>query len=293
MRQLLRITATFALALVFTAGMAFGQQVVNNQSGNATADIQQAIPSGYTTPHTVQGNNSRGSNPVNGSGIDAFDQAAGSKLEATQVSGSGGVRSQLKGDQLDGAQEMYVQQRFGANEAEIAQLFGSGNLVKLRQKGGGGSGAFAEISQQGDNNVVTGLDGSNNQLDGGIAVWTGDTHTGNGNGLYSASQKAGDQATIRQRLGNNKARFAQEGGNRIAINQFDGSVLEAYQNGTDNTISGNNQFVQPFEQRSSELYVTQTGNNNTVLGAQKVDNSAAYVNQTGGDNNAVINSIVQ
>jgi hypothetical protein len=39
MRQLLRITATFALALVFTAGMAFGQDNTANvdQEGNENA----------------------------------------------------------------------------------------------------------------------------------------------------------------------------------------------------------------------------------------------------------------
>jgi hypothetical protein len=291
MRQLLKNTFTLALALVFTAGMAFGQQVVNNQSGGSSADIQQTIPTVYANPHTVHGASARGSKPVNGSGLDAFDQVQGSQLEATQTSGAGNHRSKLIGDQLDGTQEIYVQQAFGANFARIVQRNGTGNLVKLRQKGTGPVGAEARFSQTGDNNIITGLNGSNNQLDGGTTVWTGDTHTENGNGLYSASQKKNDLAVIRQRNGNNKARFAQEGGNALRINQFDGSVAEIYQNGSGNIVS-KSQYGPAFKQQSSNLYVTQFGDNNKVLGSQMVPGSAAYVNQTGGNNNTVINSMV-
>ena len=289
MRQFLRITATFAFMLVFTASMAFGQKVVNEQSGGSTADIEQTIPSPYANPHTVFGT---GGPTVNGSTESGFTQQQGSALEVTQVSGSGGVRSQLVGEQFAGTNEMYVQQRFGANFARIVQRGGGGNLVKLRQKGGGGDGAIARFVQNGNNNTITGFDGSNNMLDGGITVWTGDTHAGNGNGLYSASQKKNDIAVVRQSGDMNTAQFAQEGGNVLRLQQNNGSSAQLYQNGTGNRFaaapSGSGRFVQ----ESSSLYATQMGDNNMITGGQNVPGSTAFLSQTGNDNSMVINSTV-
>lgn len=275
MRQFLRITATFTFMLVFTAGMAFGQTVATNQSGGSTADIEQTTTkTGVSADHKVIGDFGPG---VNGSSDPAFDQVQGSQLEATQIGFNESAVQLLEGEQLNGTNEMYVQQEFGANEAKILQN-GDGNLAKLEQR----DGASAFISQQGDDNVVDGL--RTNML-GVSNPGSGDTHAGNGNGLGSAVQTKNNVLTLYQRGNMNRLRFAQIDGeyNGIRLEQEDGSKAEIFQDGDGNRVEGQTQLT--FRSFESNLYVEQVGDGNQVLGRQTAaGGSSIYVDQNGVSN---------
>ena len=265
---------TLAFALVFSTGIAFGQTATINQVDGSTADIQQTTTKpGVSANHSVIGDWGPG---VNGSSDPALDQVQGSQLEVTQIGFNTGQAQLLEAEQLNGTNEMYVQQEFGANEAKIIQK-GDANLAKLEQR----DGASAFISQDGDYNTVDGL--RTNQL-GVSNPGSGDTHAGNGNGLGSALQSKNNVLSLSQSGSYNTLRFAQIGGeyNGIRLEQSGGGTAEIFQDGDGNRVEGQQQLT--FRSNASDMFVEQAGNSNMVLGRQTAAGSSVFVDQSGVSN---------
>jgi len=272
MRQLLRITATFALALVFTAGIAFGQTSVDlEQSGGSTSDITQKNPSGGQAS-TLQG--IRGGSNLTGG--DAFTQEGGSLLILEQIRGAGHV---LEGEQVGGFDHFIdLRQRGTAHTAKIDQRSagGGGNIVRLDQATFGSSpGNDADIFQNGGDYVR----GSNFASVVSLPGRKGAKQDGSDNDL-----------DLRQRSGANRLRFAQVGdGNTIDMVQTQASTAEISQGGNGNIVAGGTSSGAPvgtFRSENAELFVDQSGGDVVVGGQTGAGFDSAYINQSGGSNEA-------
>jgi len=163
MRYLLKITTTFALALVFTAGMAFGQTnettidqddanntaTVNQvkkdnlaavtQSGNATntANIQQVLRNGNTA-ELNQENGASAEIWTAGATVKGYDDAV-----ADQINTGDGPNTLTIASENNATTGLY----------EVDQLAG-GNVIDINRIGGTGS-VHARVLQNSSNNTAT------------------------------------------------------------------------------------------------------------------------------------------
>jgi hypothetical protein len=322
MRQLLRITATFALALVFSAGMAFGQSPDNetqvDQEGNDnTADVEQV------------GQNQRAFVDQNGPGNSA-DADEGHRAFITQK----GIQ-----DGIDGKNNTaVVDQRFESNFAHSTTInqFGAGNQAGANQ-GGNFAGNTVEIeqtgennysaiqqssavtfksTQTGDNNIIAGFAPGFDQLsppDGARgparqetgAPFDGDlglmdfTQMGDGNRIAGAEQNVGRSlAKVYQDGGSEITVLTQTGGDHtVRLDQFSGSEAEIIQKGSNNELAGADQdgnFIDGgvAEQTNADLNfygeksALQNGSGNELGLFQ--DNGTANISQLGSSNKAVL-----
>jgi hypothetical protein len=272
--------------LVFTAGMAFGQSTTDiEQAGGSTADIQQTDNGGGATPLVVKG---KFGDPVAGGSVPAFTQQGGSQLEVLQLTG-GGTSPTLIGEQIGSGHEMYIQQRYGSNLANVAQV-GHDNLAKLYQRGSGPNGNRAFVNQNGDDNTLEGLKTSGFSSFPKLYLFNSDTHAGNGNGENSAVQQGTNNELVLQQDDDNTLRMGQlnGSGNQIRLNQDNGSLAEILQDGSSNgvgeTVNAGGFVGGTFQQNDSDLFVIQRGTNHTVIGEQTSAGSSAHVSQTGAAN---------
>jgi len=149
MRQLLKITSIFALALVFTAGMAFGQnneatidqddanntatvnQVKNNnfadvtQSGDNTntANIQQVIQDGNVA-RLIQDNGASAEIWTRGATVKGYDDAFAHQINTGEGSNTLNIASE--NNATTGLYE--VDQLAGDNVIDIDRIGGTGNV---------------------------------------------------------------------------------------------------------------------------------------------------------------------
>ncbi|WP_263831162.1 hypothetical protein [Salinibacter sp.] len=280
MRQLLRITATFALALVFSAGMAFGQSntstvdqtgedhsadVIQN-GGNNTVDLEQAdtdLSDGVT-------NNMEANVRQKFSGNEAYIDQKG---EAGLI-GPGKSTADADVDQVGNNNFLDLEQGpfFGKHSADIDQL-GNNNTVRLRSSNGGGE---ANVYFEGNQNKLVRSNSSGQILSGEKVVQK------NGSGRTQFIDVTVD--------GN---------ANKIGADQQNG-------NGTDELtidIVGSENFVPTYQgAKSGDIDITvadgydnflkaiQTGNNSTAtidLNGMS-DGNQAVINQSSAGNTATI-----
>jgi hypothetical protein len=280
MRQLLKITATFALALVFSAGMAFGQSntstidqtgedhsadVIQN-GGNNTVDLEQAdtdLSDGVT-------NNMEANVRQKFSGNEAYIDQKG---EAGLI-GPGKSTADADVDQVGNNNFLDLEQGpfFGKHSADIDQL-GNNNTVRLRSSNGGGE---ANVYFEGNQNKLVRSNSSGQILSGEKVVQK------NGSGRTQFIDVTVD--------GN---------ANKIGADQQNG-------NGTDELtidIVGSENFVPTYQgAKSGDIDITvadgydnflkaiQTGNNSTAtidLNGMS-DGNQAVINQSSAGNTATI-----
>ena len=261
MRQLLRITATFALVLVFSAGMAFGQEndaEVQQIGGENDSEVEQTGSNADATIlQGLTGNEDRGYLRFgdDAESVNSFarvDQDGNSDAfviqEGPEGFGDNSATVSQTGDDHDADLEQYSLfvaptgiPYFGAgnNKAEIIQKGGDNNSAELRQLVGENE---AYITQTGSDNVfedevptafsVPGQSGSNNFLD---VDQSGDAN----------------EAIVDQSASNSRTELTQEnGGNFAEINMTGG-------------FSGDgNSFTIPTNQR---VFVTQAGDDEAEI----------------------------
>jgi hypothetical protein len=155
MRKLLKITTTFVVALIFTAGMAFGQNNadVDQSVGSAEATIEQTND-GNSALLTQQGNNladidQHGNNTFEGfMGANRalqknWDGSSGD-LNEIDVDMNGrfstvGVTQEGRGSEID------ITQEGGINFVAQVEQLGTNNDVDIRQTGN----QYAKVTQDG------------------------------------------------------------------------------------------------------------------------------------------------
>jgi len=271
MRQLLKITATFALALVFTAGTAFGQNFVDlDQSDGSTANINQVVGNGSNTVEGLRGGSI--------SSGDAFTQEGGSSLKATQKVFGGSASHLIEGEQEGSGHTITALQVGKSGQSATIDQTGSNNVARTWQKTGqsGVNGNRANVKQQGGDKLLGSIQASG---------------TVNFTQAHPQARQVGvdNFLNIRQRAGSNKLYSQQLGDeNDIAMNQKFSSVAEVLQDGSNNSVAKNKSGNGIFQSRNAELYVQQTGSGNSVYGGQTNNSvtSTAYIVQDGMTNTA-------
>jgi hypothetical protein len=254
MRQLLRITATFALALVFSAGVAFGQQntanitqsgpdggygdaIVDQDGSDLTATIEQ-----LAARDNEDGNYAEISQTDNGSSNEAYIDQGGDKniAEITQVGGSGNYA------------EITGQNAF-SNNGKAFQVNGTKNSDIFIDMNGGGNFTFfsesvARARQESQSNSEIDIDISH----GGVGA------------DVDAVQKNGSSNTMDLDLTGS--------GNTVDVLQEDGSVYEAVvtQNAPGRRSTGDLTVrIDQLNGSSHYVNVTQSGNGHTADITQK------------------------
>jgi hypothetical protein len=238
------ITLTFAL--LFSAGIAFGQNTaVTSQKGdNNTATVNQGNGQNIVGIAQYGGNN----NTANVSQKDGKNNA---------LVGQNGDKNVAKVDQ------MYISGGSDTrNGAVVSQVGGSNTVLRLHQAGAGN--AFG-VTQHGFNNIVS-IHPDQGDANGGAPSFDGNIQihqTGLGNKVWDADQAGyGNQLTIIQDGG-------VEGGANIAnveaqVNLDEGTpanVINITQNGSDNVVGGYGTDKAGAYQEGSgnTMNITQTG----------------------------------
>jgi hypothetical protein len=265
MRQLLRITATFALALVFTAGMAFGQS-----------------PSQLDQADRDAANNFSYIEQVQGDGHTATVEQAGTGNEAILVQSPflGNLRGPNNDYQITGTIKQTGEGNFtwlaqGGNDTgnptASVQIQGNNNSV--------GNGEGGRARQEGNSELNVRMLGNQNELDVGSAGGPGGEQTasvanidieGDGNVFDLAQKQAerfnrhltdadidGNNNDIQVGQGSVGANFDQQRGNEAQIDVFGNmNTVTVTQNGTGTQVSDNN---------FSETVINGNGNTATTL----------------------------
>jgi hypothetical protein len=270
MRYFAKITTTFALALVFTAGMAFGQSntstvdqtgddhsadVVQN-GGNNTVDLEQAdtdLSDGVT-------NNMEADVRQKFDGNEAYIDQKGSE----GLIGPGKSTADAEVDQVGNNNFLDLDQGpfFGNHSADIDQL-GNNNTVRLRTSNGGG-----------EANIY--LDGNQNKL----------VRSNSSGQILSGEQ-------VVQKNGSGRTQFidvtVDGNANKIGADQQNGD-------GRDELtidIVGSDNFVPTYQgAKNGDIDITVAdGNNNFLKAIQTGNNSTATIDLNGisDGNQAVIN----
>ena len=266
MRQLLRITATFALALVFTAGMAFGQDNFTDveQVDGSIAEIDQEY---VGTQNIVRGLGG-GSDLTDGN---AFTQEQKAKLVVEQAANGGTAGHLLEGEQLGGRHLIQLDQEGNSQDAFIRQEGAKFNRVKLRQKTATGEGNEANIFQN-----------SNSRVQGGNAAPPIVTLTKR---KRAEQDGADNDLDLKQRSGANRFYFEQVGDfNTIDMEQTQTSTAVINQDGNDNIVAGSKSGMGTFDSANAELYVTQSGDDVVYGGQTGSSHDVAYIDQGSGAN---------
>jgi len=270
MRYFAKITTTFALALVFSAGMAFGQSntstvdqtgddhsadVVQN-GGNNTVDLEQAdtdLSDGVT-------NNMEADVRQKFDGNEAYIDQKGSE----GLIGPGKSTADAEVDQVGNNNFLDLDQGpfFGNHSADIDQL-GNNNTVRLRTSNGGG-----------EANIY--LDGNQNKL----------VRSNSSGQILSGEQ-------VVQKNGSGRTQFidvtVDGNANKIGADQQNGD-------GRDELtidIVGSDNFVPTYQgAKNGDIDITVAdGNNNFLKAIQTGNNSTATIDLNGisDGNQAVIN----
>jgi hypothetical protein len=263
MRKLLRTTFTLAFALVFTAGLAFGQ---NNNS----ATIKQAQSGNQATSNQTGSGGTAFIDQKGVSNIAQIDQAGNGNLaRIVGQTGFGNTATSTQDAATRNSQVIIEQKGDGFTKPGVtAQQFGqSGSRINVLARRTGVGGDVDVTQQNGRNNLidvdlfgnsyvvdVDQVDGSDNK-----AFVT----QNNGTGLIAPTNS---EAKVRQEGSRNTTRVTQDGkGHKsVATNNGDGNTLVQKQSGT-------NQFQR----------IESDGNRNTFRVTQMGSGNDLYVNGRG------------
>jgi hypothetical protein len=276
MRQLLKNTFTLALALVFTAGMAFGQHledIEQTNTTNTTADANEALVEQINQSHTVEGLD--GGSGMRSSG-NALTQIDGSNLMLEQFTGPSGTKpgNIFRAEQLVGHQTIDARQLGSNNLAEIDQRTGTGNTAKIEQDG---SNAEAYIDQFGNNNFA------GHHFDSPRTVQVSGWRTAGSFFPYAAQGSDSDLELLQDGDGN-QLYFQQSTNDQLRLDQSGGAYAEILQRDGGNIVAENQDGVGMFESPNSDLLVEQTGGGNTVYGTQDSGSNTGLIDQNGTGN---------
>jgi len=302
MRQLLKITSIFALALVFSAGMAFGQ----DSDDRNRADVDQGgNGSEATVTQTLGGD--KGFNTAN---VFQRDGAQTATIRQTTPSGDGNSEALADVQQLGS----------GGNNALVDQTRRGGAEAFLKQYGSDNN---ADVAQTGED-VLKGYDGTNNSLGSERAIQLGNSNDlqvfqGRNPGDFSFVTNSNHEARVTQNGNSNEGFIEQQGANSVAKLLQDGAMNEAtIQQGGEakprNQSNGASADVQQLGQsnevyslqweKDGEVNILQDGssnfvrslqggssfdNGNTLTVNQVSDNNYVKSTQTGGNHTATIN----
>ncbi|WP_118840544.1 curlin repeat-containing protein [Salinibacter ruber] len=289
MRQLLRITATFALALVFTAGMAFGQDA-NEATVDQTGDKNEA-----TVLQEILGTapNKTFLDQENGSEAFVFQLSRGA---ANVLTGFGGNDAFQKNGELEVNQQTTVGAMIRLNQvggvADLDQV-GSYHRIELRQ----GSGSEANIDQgafrEGPGSATGPSDGQIALVDqeSGDFADVEQGEVGHDNNFLDLNQNNGSNSAIVEQVeaesGNEfpQSPNARPGpNNNVArLDQYGGSDAEVYQRGVQNRLSGTTGKGSFATQgNGSFLRLKQNGDKNWTALDQNSGRQVARLDQSGG-----------
>jgi len=298
MRQLLKITSIFALALVFTAGMAFAQEdeaTVTQKGGNSSnADITQTT-----------------GQPNDGNGKEATVLQVGNGHDVSITQSYTGIGSEEDQSFAD------VIQRVGNAKAEINQSSdGKAYTLKLTQTGNN----FADIDQEGPSVIsgffgdrarqrnTGGATGVKNTLvldfDQGSSNNAGVRQVGQGNEAYATSgglntinfRQIGNYNFLDVEAGKNSSVTAEQiGGNEnvARLDQEDGSSgngasATVFQDGFRNRLAGTDgKFTFAKQGAGAELGLTQVGNDN-LAEVDQASSDVTNITQRGNSHTATV-----
>jgi hypothetical protein len=309
MRQFLRTTATIFVALVFTAGMAFGQSTTTNkatvtQSGdNHEASLEQEkVGDGAVNEAVV---NQSG----NGNTVDNFEQIGSGNYLNVDQDGSGNIVRQpaqqgqsdkpsydgIINIKQDGTDNVVwdLDQVGRGNEADIDQV-GKNNFVdyEAQDTGGDPTANFAKVKQDGDGNRVGTRDGNAGLYQTGSGIQGEDNEalinqTGNDNivGTKTVEEAGYNPSFFSDLFGSGEQRpgdqsFVQAGDNLLAdVDQAGGDIVDyVLQTGQSQELD-----IDQTGSGGSEARAVQAGGNNNVIDIQQSGDADAGVFQTGGN----------
>ncbi|WP_103029727.1 hypothetical protein [Salinibacter altiplanensis] len=294
MRQLLKTTSLFALALVFTAGMAFGQDntsTVDQTGDDHSADVIQN--GGSNTVELEQADTDLGDGVTNNMTANVRQKFDGNEAYIDQKGNSGLIgpgksTADAEVDQVGNNNYLDLDQGpfFGNHSADIDQL-GNNNTIRLRTSNGGGE---ANVYFDGNQNKLVRSNSSGQILSGeqvvqkngsGRTQFIDITVDGNANKI-GADQQSGngtDELTIDIMGSDNFVPTYQGAKNGdIDITVADGynNFLKAVQNGNNSTatidlngVSDNNRTVINQSSAGNTATITVDGASNTATVQQQ------------------------
>jgi hypothetical protein len=285
MRQLLRTTATVFVALVFTAGMAFGQST-------ATADVEQ---SGSNNNANVN------QNITGGPSLEAFvEQTVGSaEADIDQITDNSGKKNVVdvkqSGNNLAEVQQG-AQGKIGLSNSEV-------RLTQNNTEGSGGKLNEAYINQFSGGAKVKGVRQSRSLQEGvgnfleitqevGFTAKALTEQVGNNNRIELSQTSFGggaEVAEIVQEGNENAARLTQEGGAFADVDQFgDNNLLRGF-DGPESVAQQGSDATLTLQQNGSEnaAWVYQESNNIATI-TQNSTGDVAKVHQMGSSNTATV-----
>lgn len=278
MRQFLKITSIFALALVFTAGMAFGQDdnneaTVNQDGNNSEATVTQT--SDGILNSAVVNQNGGSSNHV--AKITQTSTAAESEDDANEVTLNQFRRAGF-------SSEAYIEQ---GNTSDFPSAR-AGNQVNLNQRGN----TRADI-KQGRTSTLEGYFGDFAIQSSNGAKSTIDVSQAGGDATVGVDQRGTSHEIIAtQGSGNNHdAQFLQRGSNHLAkvTQDVTGKEAEVRQFGSGHETVIAQGLESSGGVQSSVAYVEQNGVNHRTDVIQNGGWNDADVTQTGSNGTVTIN----
>lgn len=248
MRQLLKITATFALALVFTAGMAFGQNnanveqrggnqnnatITHSNSGNDSRILQVGshnratveANAGYFTDQDQIGNR-------NVANIETFDHGGPGNIKVTQFQRGNRNNANVEGfgkqiafqKQVGNRNDADIKGRSGRAQVNRQKQIGNRNRALLRFSGNAKEGFARQLQDGNDNRSL-------------LKDYTSD----GGSKTTAVTKQYGDQNDVVSNMGGNN-----------------GLTLRVTQNGFSNNVTST------FTMAGSSQKVTQKGNHHNA-----------------------------
>ena len=285
MRQLLKITSIFALALVFTAGMAFGQSnsATVNQVGNShSSDIHQDGNGNLTNLDQVDQNLNDGF--TNAMSADVFQKFDGNEAYIDQKGSNAGggnpAFASAEVDQVGNNNFLRLESGpfyFNSHEVDVDQL-GNNNTVRLQGQNGGGE---ATVYMNGNRNKLVeatqgGLIASGNPFIQKNSQFLEVRVNGNGN-VIGGDQESGD--------GGDRLTVDIDGNdNFVPTSQVSGGTADR---DIDIDVSGSSNFIQALqgeEGNTATIQLNSFSDNNQVVVDQQTAGNTASVTVNGMDN---------
>jgi hypothetical protein len=285
MRQLLRTTATVFVALLFTAGMAFGQST-------ATADIEQS----------GSNNNANVNQSITGGpSLEAYvTQTVGSaEADVDQITDNGGKNNVVDVSQQGNNFAKVQQGEEGLNALSNSEV----RLTQINTEGSGGELNEAYINQNSGGAKVKGVRQGRSLQEGvgnfleitqeiGFTARAFTEQVGNNNRIELSQTSFGggpEVAEIVQEGNDNAARLTQEGGAFADVDQFgDNNLLRGFE-GPESAAQQGSGATLTLQQNGSEnaAWVYQESNNTATI-TQNSTGDVAKVQQMGSSNTATV-----
>jgi hypothetical protein len=293
MRQLLKNTFTLVLALVFTAGMAFGQNnsaTVNNVGDDHTNLINQQGADNTTDLEQVDAKPDDG--VTNAHSADIFQKFDGNEAYVDQSGkfpgGNSGPVSFATADvdQIGNNNFLDLDQgtNYNTHTADIDQL-GNNNLIRLQSQGGFSDGGTANVYMDGNQNKLVRANESGNLVSNKYAVQK------NGQFLDVEITGDGNKVGAMQQNGNGGASLTIDiygSGNFVPTWQDDNAngdnEISIVANGSDNFIKA----IQDGGDNTTTITLKATSSYNDVRANQQSANNTANITIDGMNNQSIV-----